>query len=375
MMSDRIAILRQGIGKADRVLEIGPSFNPVAPKREGWTVFSVDHADQNGLVGKYRNDPSVNIALIEPVDFVWTGGALSDAVPTEHHGTFDVFLASHVIEHAPDLLAFLRSAEVLVREAGKMVLAIPDKRVCFDFFRPLATTGDVLVAHRERRSRHSRKSLWDYSAYQVKKNDSPGWGRDDQATAVFSYTLAQAAALSERCESKEYIDAHAWTFVPSSFALIMLELSALNLTDWQVERIEAAEYTEFYVWLRRGARARTGTMPEADLAAERLRLLNETMLDLDDQGQQLAESRANRLQNVLDQTRPAVAAKQEQVIHGLIARQQAMEAELLRVQNAMSAVRSSRAWRVRSTLRRVLRLPPTPADGQVAAKGDRLHLS
>jgi len=144
-MASREEILRAGIIKSDKIIEIGPSFNPLTPKRDGWNSFSVDHTDNEGLTDKYRHDPSVNVGLIEQVDFVWTEGKLSDAVPTEHHGTFDVFMASHVIEHIPDLIGFLSSAEVLCRPGAKMILAVPDKRVCFDFFRPLSTTGDALL--------------------------------------------------------------------------------------------------------------------------------------------------------------------------------------------------------------------------------------
>lgn len=360
-MADRVATLRQGIEKTDRIIEIGPSFNPLVPKHEGWMVSSVDHADRNGLVEKYRNDPSVNVAMIEPVDFVWTGEALSDSVPPEHHGTFDVFLASHVIEHIPDLVGFLRSAEVLTRQDGRLVLAVPDKRVCFDFFRPLSTTGDVLAGHWERRSCHSRKSLWDHFAYQGIKHGAPSWSRDDRASIALSCTFAQVATLSGTWEPGKYVDAHAWMFVPSSFALIMLELAQLGLTDWQIERIEAAEQTEFYVWLRRGAWARAAARPEADLAAERLRLLTATMLDLDDQGRQLAASRANHLQDALLGMQEA-AARQAEAMRGLAARQKELEADLARVQDALSAVRVSRAWRARSTLRRILGLPLTSAD-------------
>src|SRR5690242_19463657 len=77
-------------------------YSPLAPKAEGWRSYVVDHTDRDGLVEKYRGAESVDPTKIESVDFVWTQGALSDAVPVEHHGSFDVFIASHVVEHIPD---------------------------------------------------------------------------------------------------------------------------------------------------------------------------------------------------------------------------------------------------------------------------------
>jgi Methyltransferase domain len=286
-MASREQILRAGITKAHKIIEIGPSYNPLAPKSEGWRSYAVDHSDQQGLINKYRCDASVNVTAIEPVDFVWTKGALSEAVPAEHHGTFDVFLASHVLEHVPDLIGILRSAEVLCRAEAKMVLALPDKRVCFDFFRPLSTTGDVLAAHWERRSRHSAKTLWDHFAYAATKQGNPGWARTDLTELVLIHSLDEAANSARSCDSRDYVDAHAWTFVPASFSLIMLELAHLGLTDWQVERTEAAESTEFYVWLRRGALEGTAHIRQPDLAAERRRLLAEIALELRDQSRQV----------------------------------------------------------------------------------------
>ena len=119
--------LRSGLSTASKVIEIGPSFNPLLPKRDGWNVFTIDHDDRAGLVAKYANDPSVDTTRIEEVDFVWHGGSLLDAIPPEHHGTFDAFVASHVIEHTPDIVTFLAAAATLIKPGGVIILAVPDK--------------------------------------------------------------------------------------------------------------------------------------------------------------------------------------------------------------------------------------------------------
>jgi hypothetical protein len=339
-MATREYLLRDRITKTDKILEIGPSYSPLAPKADGWRSYVVDHTDRDGLVEKYRETESVDPAKIEPVDFVWTQGALSDAVPVEHHGSFDVFIASHVVEHIPDLVGFLGAAETLGDSGARMFFVLPDKRVCFDFFRPLSTTGDVLEAHWEHRSRHSAKALWDTSAYLAMKHDNPGWVRTDQNPLKLIYSLNDAHANAVKYQSGEYVDAHAWVFVPASFSLIMLELAHLGLTDWQVESADPAEYTEFYVWLRRGASARYVSISPQDLAAERMGLLNDIMLQSYDQARQLPLSVASRLAESLEKTK----------------------AELAAAQNALNLIRASRAWRTRSALRRLLRLSKTSAD-------------
>jgi len=56
---------REGFG-----VEIGPSHNPIAPKREGFKVHIIDHTTREQLVHKYRTEP-VALDNIEEVDFVW----------------------------------------------------------------------------------------------------------------------------------------------------------------------------------------------------------------------------------------------------------------------------------------------------------------
>jgi hypothetical protein len=59
-MATRDDILRGRITKTDKILEIGPSYSPLAPKADGWRSYVVDHTDRDGLVEKYRG-PSRSI--------------------------------------------------------------------------------------------------------------------------------------------------------------------------------------------------------------------------------------------------------------------------------------------------------------------------
>jgi Domain of unknown function (DUF4214)/Methyltransferase domain len=128
-MPTRNEILLAPVPRTGHIIEIGPSFRPIAPKGEGWNTRSLDHTTREGLIAKYRGHPGVDVNRIEEVDFVWAGGSLIDAVPASLHGTFDAFVASHVIEHTPDLIAFLDAAGALLKPDGVVVLAIPDKAV------------------------------------------------------------------------------------------------------------------------------------------------------------------------------------------------------------------------------------------------------
>src|SRR4051794_28223139 len=110
-MSDRNAKLLAGFGPTDPLIEIGPSYNPVAAKADGWQVTVIDHASQEELVAKYAAAEHVDAGRIEPVDIVWRGEPLHEIVDVARLGGYAGLIASHVIEHVPDLIGFLRSAE------------------------------------------------------------------------------------------------------------------------------------------------------------------------------------------------------------------------------------------------------------------------
>ncbi|WP_044156709.1 class I SAM-dependent methyltransferase, partial [Escherichia coli] len=72
---------------------------------------------------------------------------------TKEVGEFDLIVASHVIEHVPDLIGWLKDAISVLKVGGTLALVVPDKRFTFDILRPLATYREVAAAHKEARHR------------------------------------------------------------------------------------------------------------------------------------------------------------------------------------------------------------------------------
>jgi glycosyltransferase involved in cell wall biosynthesis len=282
----RAETLLAPIDRSARIIEIGPSYNPIAPKADGWNTSTLDHTTRASLVEKYRGHPGVDVDRIEEVDFVWTNGSVANAVPSDLHGTFDAFIASHVIEHTTDLVGFLDAAATLLAPSGVVILAIPDKRYCFDYFRPLTTTGEVLHAHTTSRTRHTRRIVFDQMAYVVKNGGSGSWGQTPMQEIQFYHSLEEAGdAFSTTREDPDspYVDMHAWQFTPASFELLLLELARLGETDWQVERITPPTGCEFYVWLRRGGKAAAAALTVAEVDVRRLVLLKQALLQTREQ--------------------------------------------------------------------------------------------
>ena len=239
---------------------------------------------REGLIDKYQAMPGVDVRKIESVDFVWSGGLLSDAVPTDQHGTFDVLLASHVIEHTPDLIAFFKAAQVLLREEGVIILAVPDKRYCFDYFQPVSTTGQVLEAHANQRISHTGARGFDHFAYAVTDGGAEAWGRRPSEGLRLIHTLEESVKQYEAFDlCPFYQDLHAWYFVPSSFELLLLELGRIGKIDWRILRIMPDMGLEFFAWLRRGAAVTVRSMSVEELNGRRMTLLKRTLLETQEQ--------------------------------------------------------------------------------------------
>lgn len=281
---DRIACLLGETTRSQRILEIGAGYCPAAPKADGWQSHVVDHGSQEDLKAKYAA-AGVDINAIEAVDTVWREGALHKAVPADLMGQIDTIIASHVLEHIPDLIGFLDSASRLAAPGGLLSVALPDRRYCFDCFKPWTTTGDLLEAHTEHRVRHSLRTAFNHMAYSAVVDGQLAWGPrpiDPPILLDHFTTAADTFALFKDRANGPYVDYHAWQFTPAGFELAILELDALGLTDWQISSLKGPENFEFFVSLRRNRNSRR-TPPDWQMARRDLiiRQLRETREQID----------------------------------------------------------------------------------------------
>ncbi len=141
---NRKEILLLRINEDGHGIEIGPSYNPIAPKRDGYKVHIIDHMSREQLIDRYKTHP-VDLNNIEEVDFLWRGEDYRSL--TGKNKYYDWIIASHVIEHTPDLIGFLNDCDTILKDDGVISLAVPDKRYCFDHYRPITGLSKIVDSH------------------------------------------------------------------------------------------------------------------------------------------------------------------------------------------------------------------------------------
>jgi hypothetical protein len=231
-------------------LEIGGSFQPIAPKSEGYRVETLDHLDQEGLRRKYEGLPGIDIQRIEPVDFVWNGRTYAEIVG--EHNRYSWIVASHVIEHVPDMIGFLKDCSSVLEEGGVLALAIPDQRFTMDRDRPTSGLAQALDAHLRRDDRPSVGALMEIHARAVSK-----WGRINWRpfhlgpTRRINEPSSYHAQFERLKRETGYVDEHVWCHTPESFRILHRELRAIGAVELDWIDGQTAWGLEFYVWLRK----------------------------------------------------------------------------------------------------------------------------
>ena len=240
-------ILLCGIDPKALGLEIGPSHRPIAPKRSGFNVRILDHLDASALRTKYA-DQGIDTSAIEEVDYVWRGEPLEQLVDGVR---FEWIVASHVIEHVPDLLGFLNSCERMLAPGGILSLAVPDKRHCFDCERENSSLARVIDAGLMKPVTHSPGTAAEYFLKVRRKGGKIAWKDGHQGALEPVHGPQDAVRAMAMAEDGTYQDLHAWVFTDESFRQLMLDLSALHLMNLQVRFFSKTQGCEFFVTLER----------------------------------------------------------------------------------------------------------------------------
>jgi hypothetical protein len=239
-----------GIDLASSVgAEIGALCNPLVTKADG-TIIYVDYADAKSLRKHYAGNPSYDVDKIVETDAIWGKQTLVETLGRP----VDFIVASHVIEHVPDLITWLRELNEALTTDGQVRLAIPDRRFTFDFLRRETELADVLDSYITADRVPKPRAILDYYLNATPVDPWAAWrGELNESNVKRSNTFEAAMAMArDAAANGTYHDAHCWVFTPRSFANLMEQLSALGLMPFACDRFFDTEVNtiEFFVSLR-----------------------------------------------------------------------------------------------------------------------------
>ena len=235
-------------------LEVGPLHKTVAPRPLA-DIRYVDVFDRAQLVENYTDHALVKAELIPDIDFVLLDEGRVRTIPEATAGAqpFDWVVASHVIEHVPDIIGWLDQIAQVTADGGALVLVVPDRRYCFDIHRPGTTVGQMLQAHEQGDLTPSVRAVYDHYRSHVFTDTAAAWAGRPPTYEQRSRPLPVVLGHLERARAGEYVDSHVWTFTPDTFVDQLVELRTLGLSEWTVDKLRPTREgdLEFHAVLRR----------------------------------------------------------------------------------------------------------------------------
>ena len=235
------------INKEGYGIEIGPSFRPLAPKKEGYKVTIVDHCQKKELLLKYAHLGNI-VLQIEEVDVVISGIGSFDRI---EDNKYDWIIASHVLEHIPNLLGFLKEMFKKLSPGGQLILILPNKDFTFDTERENSSLSKVLQHFEEDLTNHKESDIVEYFLAVVdrKKELLRPWKLFSSKTPMHTMQEMENAIAMRR--KGNYIDIHAWVFTLRSLKKIFDGLSKLKAFEFEVRKCERFFGTEILCILER----------------------------------------------------------------------------------------------------------------------------
>ncbi|WP_108862019.1 methyltransferase domain-containing protein [Ruegeria sp. Alg231-54] len=232
-----------------RGAEIGPLNRPIV-RRSDSDVIYVDHCSTDELRKKYHKEEDTKD--LEHIDLVWSDQPLSRMLGDRQ--PLDFVVASHVIEHVPDLCGWLHEMHDCLSVGGVLLLIVPDKRFTFDVHRAVSNPQEVREAYKERRRRPSKRLIADHFANVVSADT---WRLWDDYTSIDNLEYCHPPEFIDEglraFERGQYVDVHCWVFTPWHFMRLMgLIVSETGLCfDLRYFLTTQDHDLEFYVQLER----------------------------------------------------------------------------------------------------------------------------
>ena len=142
---------------------------------------------------------------------------------------FDHVVASHVVEHVPDLVTWLSEIATVLGPDGALRLIVPDRRFTMDISRRETVLADVLAARLERRTRPTPRDVIDfYGNYRIVEREVAWNGMEPPGDGAAISEIETVMMHARSALAGAYCDSHCWVFTPNSFVHLMANLAAVG---------------------------------------------------------------------------------------------------------------------------------------------------
>jgi 2-polyprenyl-3-methyl-5-hydroxy-6-metoxy-1,4-benzoquinol methylase len=309
-------------------VEIGPLSKPLVAKEDANVIY-VDHLDTVGLRDKYATQGTVDTSEIVEIDAVWGNSTLQEALGSSTKA--DYIVASHVIEHVPDLIGWLQELSSILQLQGEVRLAVPDKRFTFDHLRFESTLSEAIDAHLLRRRTPLPRCVLDHFLNFRPVDNVHAWeGKLDLCRQPTDESFQHAMRAAHQALERMYCDVHCWVFTPHSFAELLELCCRFGLIDFACENFYLTERpeSEFFVHLRK--------------CDDRSRMVGSW--------QQMAKAARNQA----DPMPANFASKASRQLHSEQAKIAEIETQLFELQSRLAATLASTSWRLTAPMRTVV---------------------
>jgi hypothetical protein len=222
-------------------------------KDEGHIIY-IDHCDTDALRKKWSIDPAIDLTKLH-VDAVWGQQTLQQAVA--HYaqsnadaaaaGGCDYILASHVIEHVPDMVSWLKGVDAALKPVGELRLAIPDKRFTFDYLRQTTSLAGIINAYVRKDRTPNTYCILDFMLNMAPVDCAAAW-RDEVDVSKLQRGATFEGAMNvvkEVLQDGTYHDVHCWVFTPATFGHLCVDLAKNDLLGFECAEFFDTAYYEY----------------------------------------------------------------------------------------------------------------------------------
>ncbi|EAQ23628.1 hypothetical protein [Roseovarius sp. 217] len=184
-------------------VEIGPFDRPLLT-RPDWNVRYADVNTTDDLKYLAGRSPLRHVEKVVEVDYVLKSVSLPRAI--SGHGVKFVF-GSHVYEHIPNLLGFLRDIATELGSGGTVIGAFPDRRYTYDIDRPRTTLGQFLDRHARDISQPDPQTVFDHFYHNREVKAGQIWTKGADHGAPRRFSLGHAQEMMQQAQTR-YVDVH-----------------------------------------------------------------------------------------------------------------------------------------------------------------------